>query len=502
MKYKKIYGAIFISAMLLGGTMIQGGENTDLSSVKQGKVIIEAETDFKDNHTSYPILALNEQAITLTISGLNDGDYVIVKGNEGYADTIYTYEVDKEKENPPNIEYIPEYQGVYTLSVRTKAGKIRKERKIYVKPPSNKKEYYYELSDIETVRGQVIKEEDSEEKKSGQEPVLFKTVLESEQFKYDFNQAQEHYITKYVIGEPNIQMKTIVTEPIQVVSGSKIKEGTHFDLGTGTYKVEAHVNNIHSQESQDTTATYYTRENPEGHQLDVSINPSGDGIYTAEAHCVGDDKHELLYAFLVTDYTGTHVVREYGSNNTYKLPSSYTWEHTLTVRVKHADRIDLVEDTGNGVYLDNSYEAVASIALGKKREKLIDSVHLQTSDVDKYMRDKDKRVAMGDVQKVAIDGGEPAGELNALGREKNYITVNASSASGYHLEYKAWVIDDGCYRSLGDYSENNQFMLYPFSGFKEGEEQTLVVSVQARDASGTVVGGEEGRITVNIIDKE
>ncbi len=505
MKYKKFYGTLIISLLVIGVADAQGQQDdTSGQSVmgvadvqaKQGDISgqsvvgvinelkIETETDFKGN-TTYPILAIREENINITITGLNKGDYVVAEGNDYYKKIYKSTEV----KNKVNITYNPRYQGVYKITVRDKKGNIRQERELYVKPASDSTEYYYQLADINTIGGELNTTE-------GQQLVEFSTQLESAQKRYKDEIAKKRYTMAYTIGESNMPSKRILNEPGK--EGSTIKEGEDFNLGTGTYEVVASVKNIHSLEPQNIKLTNYTRENPKGSKLTATMNVDENGTYTINATREDGDEQELIYAFLITDYTGTHVVQNYSSDNSYTLPKEYKWDCTVTGRVKHKSRIDEITDTQVGKYIENSYEVGVSCRKEGNTSVTINAVTMQSSDVDEYMENKDVKPAwMGNEQRIEFSNRIQTNVLNAIAREKNYFTVEASSQQGFDLVYKAWVIEDGHYSLLRDYNESNEFVFYPFIGWEESKEQTLLISVQEKK-DGKIMGGQEQYIKVNI----
>ncbi|MEG0580307.1 MAG: hypothetical protein RR490_10365, partial [Niameybacter sp.] len=292
--------------------------------------------------------------------------------------------------------YTPEHAGIFNIQVRDESGKVKAKRKIYVKPENEAE--YYQLKDIEV----------------SNEPLTFNTSL-------DTKQSNETTIMGYTIGESLFPQRTILEKVVEE-DYLEIREGYAFDLGTGNYRVESFVKGSYSEEWQDYKTANYKRDNPVLHTLEKDAEHSvelqmteHEESYDFELKAQCPMGCELECAFLMTDYRGSRVIRDYKSitsgdeeDKANKLEvNKLDWDFTIHSRVKHKEDIDCRQ--GGDVKVPNAYEVEVSKFIDVAERKVpISTVLIEPSEVEGYYEDHTGIVA-NEAHQVVLDG--PANSL-------------------------------------------------------------------------------------------
>lgn len=283
-------------------------------------------------------------------------------------------------------------------------------------------------------------------------------------------------LTKFVVSEPCVWSRTIKnynsSEEVSEKSGK-------FKFNSGTYKIDAFIKGKNSIEYEDAYSKYYRKSGLNGLTLSIESKKTDEGEYAFTATVSGVNDSNLLYAFLLWDEKGTHLVKGYDDPiNTFNFTPPGPGKYIVYARVKQAGKID---------NLPNSYEAEAAYPItipGTNPKITIHSIK-----IDAYEANK----ALENIKLDTFYRHYSISDGYAVSHEMNYIAVNVLPKCISGIQYRAYVIHDGYSYFLNEYSSSNIIPFYP----KSSGEYKLVIL--AKDSNS---GSEDAQLkkTINVLD--
>ncbi len=422
-------------------------------------------------HSNYPVVANQKQPFLISMAeDIKSSDYVVsIEGDKGY--TVTPLDISEKLERNLWL-WVPEESGIFNIVMKSTDGKAISKRKVYVNSYNGE---YLQLQDLKTWT---------------EDEVTHLGVKIAAGRPTGFN-TKENEALKFVIREPHVWSKTIKNYGEQVQQNEEgyynINESREaFKFNQGNYHVSAAIKGKNSIEFEDAKGKTYKEAGLEGLKMSMTMKSSkgiaNDGTYmpdttfdfTITVEGVSEKhKANLEYAFLKWDARGHKLIQNYGDSNTYTWTPGDSGEYIIYGRVRQKT----VETE-----LPNSYEIEQSQKI-KIYDQQVGKIVISSTKIDNHLIGSK---AITNHQMHYIDITADYANDTSANKTSNKDNVNS------RLMYKAYVVHDGIFMAINDYSPNNILPFYP----KSSGEYKIIVLVKD-SLSGSEEASKEYIITVN-----